>query len=126
MRSYFSTVREMCEAPMMMLWWYANIEEDKQEEAAEAFRTWLKSTPNRLDTVRCGDWNHARGFIRNCYHVHGLDLSPEKRIELYNFFNKPTVIVEHFAYLSGTSKYRETDCLDTSKYNVFRPSEVLL
>lgn len=116
--SIFEIVQHMTSSPIMLLWWLKNIPEDKQEEVADKLRTWLKTPPNRLDTVRCGDWSNKQGFIRNSYTVAGLTLTPEKSIELYNFLNKPVMIVEHYAYLSNESYLRETNCLDTSTYNV--------
>ena len=76
--SYFSVVREMCQAPIMLLWWLQNIEEDKQEEAADDLRIWLKQFPNTTTTHRCGDWHHSRGFIRSGYKIEGLKITPEK------------------------------------------------
>ena len=118
MSSYFSVVREMCQAPIMLLWWLQNIEEDKQEEAAENLRIWLKQFPNIVVTHRCGDWYNSRGFIRCAYKIQGLKLTPEKGIELYNFLNKPVMVTEHYAYLTNSTIVRETNCLDVEKYDV--------
>jgi hypothetical protein len=45
----------MCSAPILLLWWLKNIPEEKQEEVADKLRAWLKTAPNRLDMVHCGD-----------------------------------------------------------------------
>lgn len=113
--TYRNVVREMCVAPYMLTWWQTNIEDG--EAAAKALRKWLSETPNFVTTIACGDWQYGNGWVSHSYKVFGLNLSPEKRIELYNFLNEPVTITRQFAYKSEPEVIN-TRCLDYSTYKV--------
>lgn len=114
--SYANVVREMCKAPDMVAWWFTNVENG--EAAAKALRKWLSETPNFVTNVACGDWFYGTGgWVTHSYKVFGLELSPEKRIELYNFLNEPVTITKYYAYKSDPV-VTTTRCLDHSTYRV--------
>lgn len=106
----------MCQAPDMLVWWLENIED--KDDAAKALRKWLSDPPNQIVNIACGDWIHGMGgWVTWSYSVFGLKLTPEKRIELYNFLNKPVSITKQFTYKSEP-EIEITHCLDVSTYKV--------
>ena len=96
MITYFSVIREMINAYDMKMWWDSNIKPEDQEKAADAMQKWLSTYPNRFIGFSKGDPILGTGRIENGYVVCGLSCSTEKKIELFNFFNKPTTVIKYY------------------------------
>lgn len=116
---YTKVIREMIKAPDMSTWWKTHIKPEQHEKGAAAMKKWLSIEPNVISSIACGDWLYGKGYTRLGYKVFGVQIAPSKQVELYNFFNRPVVVTEQYAFMDSVI-IKETNALNVSTYGIVK------
>lgn len=98
MTTIYSIVYQLATADDLTHWWNRNIQEHDQLEAVSVLKKWLETYPNIISGYKRGDPLYNTGRIDRGYNVFGMKISTDQKISLYNFFNKPSVVVKYYNY----------------------------